>query len=959
LSRLTVAFGLALLVVVATVCVALIGATSDGTSRWSTIVLVLVVGVTFVVSGLIALARRPENRTGVYLAAVGYMLFVNGLGSSTNEWVFAVGFAAEGLIWAPFTALVFAFPTGQLRTRLERFIPVAVGVLLTATTVLYLLFDATPAPTRCEECPGSPILVSEQPGIVTFTNLAASIGSLVLIGLAAVVLLRHWRAATPALRRLLWPVLAAGSATFFSIGLVVIADRFSDTATEALQLLFLVSFATVPLAFLFGILRTRLARSSVADVVVALQGGAPVREALANVLRDPSLEVLYRLDPRRGLGGAGWVDREGHDVPEPEADETRALKLVELGGEPVAAILFDVSLADEPELVDAVTAAAGLAFHNERLQAELRAEIRLAGVLADTTPGLLSNVDTEGRILKLNLATLKASGYSSDEELRGKHFWDVFIDPKEREEMIARFRAAAPDFPPSEYENEFTNARGERRVIYWRSAPVLDEHGRVVSIVAGGLDVTERKTREHEAELRRGFLDAITDAMPSFLIAVDPNGIVMEDGVNPAFTEAFGWSSEEMGGRSFLELVASEYQYVDRMTIANAANGVVQAERESSWLPQEGAPRVVAWSARPVLDPQGRNIVLVAGSDVTVRRRREEETRASEERFRAVVDSSPVAIVELGLDDTVKLWNPAAERIFGWAPEEVIGNEAPMVPPDRRGEFESLVDRVRIGSGIEGFETVRMRRDGSPVAVAISTAPVHDARGEVISHMAVFSDISDRKRQEEELRASRARLVEAADDARRKLERNLHDGAQQRLVALSVSLRLAESKLGSDPDTTASILAGAREELTHALEDLRELARGIHPAVLTDRGLGAAVDALVARSPLPVEADIEPLPLPPAVEAAAYYVVAEALTNVVKYAQASSAVVRIAREDGMLAVTVGDDGIGGADPAGGSGLRGLADRVAALDGSLSVASPQGGGTAVRAEIPLIEPSDSE
>jgi signal transduction histidine kinase len=122
--------------------------------------------------------------------------------------------------------------------------------------------------------------------------------------------------------------------------------------------------------------------------------------------------------------------------------------------------------------------------------------------------------------------------------------------------------------------------------------------------------------------------------------------------------------------------------------------------------------------------------------------------------------------------------------------------------------------------------------------------------------------------------------------------------------------------------------------------------------VLTDRGLGAAVDALVSRSPLPVESEIEPLTLPAAVEAAAYYVVAEALTNVVKYAQASSAVVRIARENGMLAVTVGDDGVGGANPDGGSGLRGLADRVAALDGSLSVESPAGHGTAVRAEIPI-------
>jgi PAS domain S-box-containing protein len=956
LSRLTSAFGLALLVVVGTVSVSLIAATGEGTERWINIVLVVVVGVTFVLSGLFALARRPENRTGVYLAAVGYLLFLNGLATSTNEWVFAVGWVSEGLIWAPFCALVFAYPTGHLRTGLERFIPVAVGALLTVTSLVELLFDSTP---ETDSGVLSPIVVTDRPGLASFAGFVASFGGLVLIVLAAVVLVRKWRGASPALRRLLLPVLATGSATFFSIGLVVVADQVYDPATDALFALFLASFTTVPLAFLFGILRMRLARSSITDVVMALQGGAPVQTALSDALRDPALEVLYRLDPTRGLGGAGWVDREGQGVLEPVADETRALKLVELGGEPVAAILYDVSLAGEPELVDAVTAAAGLAFHNERLQAELRAEIRLAGALADTTPGLLSNVDRQGRILKLNFATLKASGYSTDDELRGKYFWDVFIDPDEREEMIARFRAAAPDFPPNEYENEFTNVRGERLVIFWRSAPVLDEQGRVVSIVAGGLDITERRAREREAELRRDLTAAITDAIPSFLVAVDENAVVVEDGVNRAFIESFGWTNEELAGRNFLELIAPEDDHTARMAVANAANGVAQSERESRWLDRTGEARIVAWTARQVRDPQGRSLVLVSGTDVTLRRRREEETRASEERLRAVVESAPVAIVEIGLDEKIKLWNPGAERIFGWAPEDVIGGDVPFVPEESRGEFRMLVDRVRDGGGDTGYETVRVRKDGTPVPVAISTAPVYDAAGKVVSHMGVISDISDRKRQEEELRASRARLVEAADDARRKLERNLHDGAQQRLVALSVSLRLAESKLGTDPDTSASILSGAREELTHALEDLRELARGIHPAVLTDRGLGAAVEALVARSPLPVEADIQPLPLPPAVEAAAYYVVAEALTNIVKYAQASSAVVRIAHEDGVLAVTVGDDGIGGADPADGSGLRGLADRLAALDGSLSVASPQGGGTAVRAEIPLAALSEAQ
>jgi PAS domain S-box-containing protein len=952
LSRLTLAFGVALLAVVATTAVGLALATARDDAPKIAVALVAVVAVAFVVSGLVALDRRPENRTGVYLAAVGFSGFFSVLTISANEWLFALGFAGENLLWMPFSALVLAFPTGQLRGRLERAIPVITGISLVGGSVLVLLLIETPAPSRCEGCPDSPIALTDAPGLANAIDLATTLFGLGIVVAVLTLLVRHWRAATPALRRLLWPVLAAGSATLIAIGLVVIADQFSRTLADFFVLFLLVAFASVPLAFLFGVMRMRLARSSVADALVALQEGTPLREALADALADPSVEVFYRLDPSRGLGGAGWVDVEGRGVPAPAAGDGRAVEYVVQEGVCVAAVVHDASLADEPELVRAVTAATGMALHNERLQAELRAEVMLAGAFADTAPSLLTNVDTDGRILKLNLATLKASGHASEEELRGKLFWEVFIDPDERDEMVQRFKDAAPDFPATEYENEFTNARGERLVIYWRSVPVLDEHGHVVSIVAGGLDITERKAREAEAELRRGFLDAITDAIPSFLVAVDPNGVIMADGVNPAFTQVFGWSKDELGGRSFLDLVAEEYQYRDRMAIANAANGVVQAERESWWQPREGAPRAVAWTARPVLDPQGRDIVLVSGSDVTVRLRREEETRASEERFRAVIESAPVAIVEVGLDSLVRLWNTAAERIFGWSAEEAIGREPLMVPPEHWDEFQMLLERIRAGDPYTGFETTRVRKDGSAIDVAISSAPIHDADGEVTGHMAVFSDISDRKRQEEEIRASRARLVEAADDARRKLERNLHDGAQQRLVALSVSLRLAESKLGADPESAAEILAGSREELTHALEDLRELARGIHPAVLTDRGLGAAVDALVARSPLPVEAEVEPLKLPAAVEAAAYYVVAEALTNVAKYAQASCAEVRIAPENGVLAVTVRDDGIGGADPATGSGLRGLADRVAALDGSLSVESAKGRGTAVRAEIPL-------
>ena len=213
--------------------------------------------------------------------------------------------------------------------------------------------------------------------------------------------------------------------------------------------------------------------------------------------------------------------------------------------------------------------------------------------------------------------------------------------------------------------------------------------------------------------------------------------------------------------------------------------------------------------------------------------------------------------------------------------------------------------------------------------------------------------MTDRKRQEAEVRASRSRIVAATDAARRRLERNLHDGAQQRLAALSLSLRLAESRLPDEAEKAMEILAGARVELTQALEELRELARGLHPNVLTDRGLGPALESLVIRSPIPVEIDVPDERFPPAIEAAAYYVAAEALANVAKYADATLAEVRVAEDEeaGAIVVEVVDDGVGGADPARGSGLEGLVDRVESLDGTFAVESPPGGGTRIRATIP--------
>jgi signal transduction histidine kinase len=208
----------------------------------------------------------------------------------------------------------------------------------------------------------------------------------------------------------------------------------------------------------------------------------------------------------------------------------------------------------------------------------------------------------------------------------------------------------------------------------------------------------------------------------------------------------------------------------------------------------------------------------------------------------------------------------------------------------------------------------------------------------------------------EQLAASRARIVEAGDEERRRLGRDLHDGAQQELVGAVMSLKLAQRRWAQAPDEARELVEEALEHMELGIRDLRELAAGIHPSVLTDRGLGAALQGLATRSPVPVQIlQVPPGRLPDPVETSAYFVVAEALTNAAKHARCSNVQVGVHVENGSATVEVHDDGVGGANPWSGSGLRGLADRVSALGGRLEIESPAGDGTTVRAQIALDAP----
>ena len=280
--------------------------------------------------------------------------------------------------------------------------------------------------------------------------------------------------------------------------------------------------------------------------------------------------------------------------------------------------------------------------------------------------------------------------------------------------------------------------------------------------------------------------------------------------------------------------------------------------------------------------------------------------------------------------------------------------------PSRVEDFEQVGGAVAaamrslgLRSGVAGPVVVGGRIWGALVACSARDVPLPLGTEDRIAAFAQLVSLAiENTESREELAASRARIVKAADEARRRIERDLHDGAQQRLLATAMTLTVLQMQLDEQADGAPALLQSARQELDRGLAELRDLARGLHPTVLTDRGLETAVRSLIQRAPVPVELRAAlPDRVDATIEAAAYFVVSEALTNVARYAQATSVTITLEPTGGSLVVTIADDGVGGADAGRGSGLRGLFDRVHAVGGRLEVTSPPRGGTRLRAELP--------
>jgi PAS domain S-box-containing protein len=777
----------------------------------------LLAGWSFIAAGLVAWSRRPSNSTGRLMVAVGFTWFIAGLAEANDAWVYTISLAFEAIFLAVFVHLLVAYPGGRLVSRAERSIVVGTYVLAALANLFSLLVDPTPIPD-CKHCPANKLLIGDNGSLTTVVQVVADLAGVVLAVAVVTILLRRWRAAKPAARRILGPVYLSGGVTILFLGIGFAVDTTSTNVANVIKTVAEIGFVSVPYFFLAGLMRARLARAEVGRLFVDVpENPTPedLHAAFRRVLRDPTARLAHWL-PERQL----FVDLEGWPFSE-DVGEGRHLTLVEYEGRRVGAIIHDPSLLEEPELLEAAVASARIGLEKDRLQAELRARLielereqEFVRTVVDSAPAIFCVVDPEGRVMRFNDTLTRLSGVTDDDAARGDRFWELFVMPEAAEAA----RAALA-------------------------------------------------TRNTE-------------------------------------------------------------------------------QQESAWRGRDGGRRIVSWSVTPLVDAQGRPRFLIAGSDVTERRRHEEELRANEARNRALLDALPDLMFRLTRDGVYTDYHAHDDSEL--VATDVIGRSVHDRLPTEVADQALAAARRALDEG--GVQTHEYSLELRGTVRHYEARVVASGPDEVVS---IVREITSRKEQEEEVRRSRARIVEAADAERRRLERNLHDGAQQRLVSLSLALRLAETRMQTEPEAARRLLAEAQQELLLALADLRELARGIHPAILTDRGLAAAVEALASRAPLPVEvAEMPDERLPGPVEAAAYYLVAEGLTNVVKYAGASSVRVCVERHDGIASVEIADDGVGGADPGVGTGLRGLADRIEALGGRLEVESPVRGGTRLRAVLPV-------
>jgi PAS domain S-box-containing protein len=512
----------------------------------------------------------------------------------------------------------------------------------------------------------------------------------------------------------------------------------------------------------------------------------------------------------------------------------------------------------------------------------------------------------------------------------------------------------------------------------------------------------------HEPRVERpltpdDYVDVLAETGMGMVCILGPEGTI--EFFDAACERATGLTAADVLGRDAREtVIPPEEAAAFGEFLAQLGSAPSSSPQIGHWVTADGDRRLIAWSNRPILGDEGElTALLTVGIDLTERERAAAELRALHAQLRrrlgeqaalrrvatlvaagaepshvfAAVAAEAAAVASADASAVVRYdaeGNGVVVGRHGGDPSSFpVGATIPVDPDSALGRVlatgvaarvepddasDTVLARAMRASGYRAAEAAPISIGGGPWgAIVVVGSDVDALPNEPHAALAPFADLLalaiTSADAHEQLLESRSRLVAAADDERRRVERDLHDGAQQRLVTLAVQLAAARRAMGEENDRVAALLESAEAEARGALDELRDLARGLHPPVLSDHGLARALEGLARRAPL--AATIEHVPetrFPPTVEVAAYYVVAEALTNVAKHADAEHVTVAVRVSDGRLVVTVADDGRGGANPGSGTGLRGLADRVEALRGTLEITSSPSSGTLVRAELPL-------
>jgi PAS domain S-box-containing protein len=509
--------------------------------------------------------------------------------------------------------------------------------------------------------------------------------------------------------------------------------------------------------------------------------------------------------------------------------------------------------------------------------------------------------------------------------------------------------------------------------------------GLALAALAGALGVNAARRARAQRELDRIF------NLSSDLIAVaDLEGHFRR--VNPAVEQVLGYTAEEFLARPYLELVHPDDLEKTAAAAARTRQGEKVTSFENRYAAKDGSYRVLEWTSIPVPD---EGLMYSVARDVTERRQAEGELRrlageqAARRRVATLVAKGvpPSEVFSAVADEVSRLLDARATTIGRLEPDgtmiivasggtarEVLPRSSRLMPEAdsiltmvvRTGQPARIDDYSRASASLK----LRARRLGVRCTVAVPVMVGKTVWGAVAAgtnreqfpadaeqHIAEFTELvataianADSRSQ---LAASRRRIVTAADQTRRRIERDLHDGTQQRLVSLALTARAAATAVPTDREDLRAELYGIAAGLADAVAELREITRGIHPAILSQGGLGPALRTLARRSAIPVDLLVTTdMRLPEPIEVAVYYVASEALANAAKHGQASRMEVSLATGNDGLLLSIRDDGVGGADPGRGSGLVGLRDRVEALGGTIRIDSPPGGGTSLVVTLPL-------